>query len=130
MRIKLHLLEQKTKIMINLQSSTTAATAIAGLLTIGAIAWAMPASATEILIAQTGAAQHLENIEEKNASEWHWEVGGQDDGVAENQEADYQIRKSNNLFDLLEVNPRTQELENTNSGEYQRDSTTVPVVGF
>ena len=116
--------------MINIKSLTTAATAIAGLNTIGAIAWAMPASATEILIAQTGAAQHLENIEEKNASEWHWEVGGQDESVAEDQGTDYQLRKSNNLFDLLEVNPRTQELENTNSGEYQRDSTTVPVVGF
>ena len=123
-------MEQKTKIMINLKSLTTAATAIAGLLTIGAIAWAMPASATEILIAQTGAAQHLENIEEKNASEWHWEVGGQDDGVAENQEADYQIRESSDLFDLLEVNPRTQEWENTNSGDSRNNSTTVPVVGF
>ena len=116
--------------MINLKSLTTAATAIAGLLTIGAIAWAMPASATEILIAQTGAAQHLENIEEKNASEWHWEVGGQDSGVAENQEADYQIRESSDLFDLLEVNPRTQEWENTNSGDSRNNSTTVPVVGF
>ncbi len=130
MRIKLHLLEQKTKIMINLQSSTTAATAIAGLLTIGAIAWAMPTSASEILIAQTGAAQHLENIEEKDASEWRWEVGGQNGDVAENQEADYQIRKSNNLFDLLQISPRTQEWENTNSGDSKNDSTTVPVVGF
>ena len=116
--------------MINIKSLTTAATAIAGLLTIGAIAWTMPASASEILIAQTGAAQHLENIEEKDASEWRWEVGGQDESVAEDEETNYQIRKSNNLFDLLQVSPRTQEWENTNSGDSRNDSTTVPVVGF
>ena len=116
--------------MINIKSLTTAATAIAGLFTIGAIAWAMPTSASEILIAQTGAAQHLENIEEKDASEWHWEVGGQDESVAEDEETNYQIRKSNNLFDLLQVSPRTQEWENTNSGDSRNNSTTVPVVGF
>ena len=116
--------------MINFKSFFTAATAIAGLLTIGAIAWTMPASASEILIAQLGAAQHLEDTEEKSASEWHWQVGGEAPPGADNSETDYEIRKSNNLFDSIEVNPRSQQWENQNLGDSQRDTARIPVVKF
>ena len=124
--------------MINFKSLNTTATVTVGLLVISALVGWISASATETIIAQTGTAEHLEGIEAKSGSEWHWQVGGEAPGAAENSETDSEItdseiKKSNDLFNSEGVNfpPQgSQEWQNQNSGDFKRDGGQVPFVEF
>ncbi len=124
--------------MINFKSLDTTATVTVGLLVIGALVGSISASASETIIAQTGTAQHLEDIEAKSGSEWHWQVGGEAPGAAENSETDSEItdseiKKSNDLFNSEGVNPppqSSQEWQNQNSGDFKRGAGRVPFVEF
>ncbi len=57
-------------------------------------------------------------------------MGGEAPGEADNSETDYEIRKSNNFFDSIEVNPLSQQWENQNLGDSQRGTARIPVVKF
>ena len=113
--------------MINLKSLNTAATVTVGLLVIGALVGSISASATETIIPQTGTAQHLEGIEAKSGSEWHWQVGGEAPGAAENSETDSEITDSEGVNTPAQS---SQEWENQNSGDFKRDGGEVPFVEF
>ena len=116
--------------MINVNSLNTAAIFTVGLFILGIGAQSTPVSTNETLIVQAGTAQDLENLEQKSDSEQLWQVGGQEPEGDENSELDYQIRKSDSLFDSLEANPPNQQWESQNSGDSKRDTGRIPLIGF
>lgn len=116
--------------MINFNSLNIAATFTVGLFILGISMKPAPASTYKTLIVQAGTAKDLENLEQKSDSEQLWQVGGQEPGGDDNSELDYQIRKSDNLFDSGEVDPTAQQWENQNSGDSKKNAGTIPLIGF
>ena len=116
--------------MINFPSFNTAATVAFVLLVLGTQLGSLPASANETLIAPTLAARYLEDVEEKRTSALPWKLEVEALGEDGTWQTDYQIRKSNNFDDSVEVNPRSQQWKNLNSGDLERGTVRIKIVKF
>ncbi len=74
--------------------------------------------------------QSLTGVTTRNASEWPWAVGGEDNSSTE-ADSTYQI-KANPLFNQAEIEQlnRIWSTTDDNLGDYQRSSRRVPLVDF